>query len=384
MHAPIRTGGWTIRASPRATTVARDRETVATFDLEGRPVSWFRDGRAFKRSLASEVHVRFRVGGRRQRAVLPPREALESFEFLRELVSAIPGSGLGDDVVARIDAILGWTPSALAGERRRFDAVYRPVTILPPDQYLSIVLQATHGCSWNRCTFCNFYQDRPFEARDTDSFAAHVADVRTFLGRGATLRRGVFLADGNALVLSDERLHPLLRIARDAFPGRPIDGFVDVLTGVRRPASAWAALRDLGVRRVHVGLETAHDPLLRWLGKPGDASDAREAIDAMKKGGLSVSLILMCGAGGDRFEAGHVEESIAMVVNLDLDVGDVVYLSPFRLHDGSEYARRAVADGVRELGDSELEAQYRTLRDEIRARNPALQVARYDIEEFLY
>ena len=66
------------------------------------------------------------------------------------------------DALARITA---WSPSRLAEDAARFRQIYKPVSILPPDQYLSIVLQATEGCSYNRCTFCTFYRDRPFRIK---------------------------------------------------------------------------------------------------------------------------------------------------------------------------------------------------------------------------
>jgi hypothetical protein len=62
----------------------------------------------------------------------------------------------------------------------------------------------------------------------------------------------------------------------------------------------------------------------------------------------------------------------------------VVYLSPFLVHAGSEYARRAEAEGVRALEESEIDAQYAELRAGIRALHPAVRVTRYDIREFVY
>ena len=48
----------------------------------------------------------------------------------------------------------------------------RTIPILPPDQYLALVVQATEGCSWNKCTFCAFYKDRPFHIK-------HEAELRS-------------------------------------------------------------------------------------------------------------------------------------------------------------------------------------------------------------
>lgn len=407
MPAVLRRGTWILSVAAHATTLSPDRRTVYAFDLEGRPLSWFERGRTYKRSLASEVHVRERRDGARWHGRLTDGEAREAFaralacargagealegtrgKGTREApgarAAAAPGAGEAARLRRRLRDILRWTPRGLLEERRRFEAAYRPIAILPPDQYLSIVLQPTFGCTWNRCTFCSFYQDRAFSVRGGEAFAAHVRAVAVLLGRAARARRSLFLADGNALVLANERLHPILETAAAAFPGRPIGGFVDVFTGERKPAADWVDLRARGLRRVYLGFETGHDPLLRWMNKPGGASEALAFCRVLKAAGVSVGVIFLCGAGGERFAAGHVRDTLALAAGLPLDPGDLVYLSPFVEPQGSSYAARAAGDGIRPLDPAAIEVQRTALRDGIRRAHPGVRVARYDIREFLY
>ena len=208
-------GSWLISAKGHSTSISPDRRRVYSFDLEGRPLSWYEDGRLYKRSLASEVHGRGRSGGKRLRWRVRPDEAATLFRNMLDRIAGAPMRELPSDTRQRLETILRWSPDALLGERERFEAAYRPVSILPPDQYLAIVLQATFGCSWNRCSFCSFYQDRPFRAREVDEFRRHVHAVRALLGRGERLRRGIFVADGNALLQSNRRLQPLIEVARE-------------------------------------------------------------------------------------------------------------------------------------------------------------------------
>lgn len=379
-----RPGRWLFSARPAVTTISPDRDTVYSFDLEGRPLSWFEHGRVFKRSLGSEVHGRERKDGARRRWIAPPPEARRHFARLLRRLADAPRSGLDGEVQQRLDRALRWTPEALLAERQRFDATYRPIGILPPDQYLAVVLQATLGCSWNRCTFCSFYQDRPFVVRSADEFRRHTEAVVRLLGRGERLRRRIFLADGNALVLANERLRALLDVASRRFPGRAFYGFVDVFSGERtKSAEEWAELRRLGLERVYIGVETGHDPLLRWMNKPGCAADARAFVGTLKRAGLLVSTILMVGVGGSRYAAAHVSDTLQLLSSLALGRGDIVYLSPFVEQPGSAYAGNAAAEGVLALDDRERDEQYATLRDGIRAACPA-RVTRYDIREFVY
>lgn len=392
---------WRVAVQAHATTLSPTRAEVVAFDLEGRPSSWFQAGRTFKRSLASGVYGRRTENGVRRRWRVPEDEAGAAFARALEVAAraaddlehgrldaaalapaATPGAL--ERLRARLADALAWTPARLADERTRFAAAYAPVAILPPDQYGAVVLQATFGCSWNRCTFCSFYQDRPFQVRPPEAFAAHVDAVRALLGRAVEGRRGVFLADGNALVLANARLRPVFEASRAAFPGRPVAGFVDVFSGERKDAGDWRELRALGLERVAIGVETGHDPLLAFLNKPGGADEAAAFVADLKRAGLRVAVILMVGVGGARFAEAHVRDSAALLGRLGLDAGDVVYLSPFVEHPGSAYAARAAAEGVVALDPDALAMQYRTLRAAARAGAPRAPTARYDIDEFVY
>ncbi|UCF66333.1 MAG: radical SAM protein [Acidobacteriota bacterium] len=377
-------GAWILSAKRHATTISPDRSSVYSFDLEGRPLSWFENDCTYKRSLASRVHVRDRAGGRRRRWTLTGEQASERFAAVLERTAKTPRAALDEELRTRLEAILGWTPERLLEESRRFEATYEPVSILPPDQYLSVVLQATFGCSWNRCTFCSFYQNRAFRTRTPAEFRAHTEAVNDLLGRARHLRPRIFLADGNALMLSETRLRELMDIACEAFPDRPLAGFIDVFTGEKKLAAGWADLRERGLERVYVGLETGHDPLLAWINKPATTERAREFVFSLKAARVRVSVILMAGLGGRRFAEGHVRDSLDLVSRLPLEDKDIVYLSPFVLDERSAYAQRAVQEHITPLDETELQAQLETLRAGCRAAHPHVRVAPYDIREFIY
>ena len=384
--------GWLVAVHSAATTLSPSRDEVIAYDLEGRPISWFRAGETFKRSLASDVFGRRTEHGDRRRWRVDAATTHELFaragtvatEARAALARGERLTDEADELSARLERISAWTPERLAMERERFLAAYAPVAILPPDQYDAVVLQATFGCSWNRCTYCTFYLDRPFEVRPTEALEAHAEAVTTLLGRAAEGRRSVFLADGNALVLSNARLRPVFDVARAAFPGRPLAGFVDVFSGERKPVDDWRELRGLGLESVAIGVETGHDPLLAYLNKPGSAEEAAAFVGVLKEAGLRVSVIVMVGVGGRRWAEGHVRDTMALLGRLPLGRGDLVYLSPFVRHGDSAYARLAARDGLEDLSEVELAAQDRTLREAARAAAPEARVARYHIDEFVY
>ncbi len=394
MAATCGTFGWLAALHDVATTLSPTRDVVVAYDLEGRPSSWFVSGDTFKRSLGSEVFGRRTEDGVRRRWRVEPGRARELFAQALEVAGeaeealergvALTGPESTAEMQARLDRIAAWTPETLMAESERFSAAYAPISILPPDQYGSVVLQATFGCTWNRCTFCTFYQDRPFQVRPIAEFDEHLLAVERLLGRAAQGRRRVFLADGNALVLANERLRPLFASASRVFPGRPVAGFVDVFSGEKKPPEAWRELRDLGLSSVAIGVETGHDPLLEYLNKPGSADQAADFVGLLKEAGLSVAVILMVGVGGRPFAAGHQRDSSELLGRLPLGEGDIVYLSPFVRHGDSPYAQRAEEEGLEELSAEERSAQDRALRAAARSAVPAARVATYHIDEFVY
>lgn len=374
---------------PAFTNISPGRDVVASFDREGRLFSYVEDGLTYRRTMASEVEMR-RRGDKARPGRRPPRlrrrlsraEALDVFARALSVAAAVKPHADGELRRRLEEEILRWTPEALLAEAERFYRIYKPISILPPDQYLSVVLQATEGCTWNRCTFCTFYQDRPFRVKSEDEYRRHIDDVRTFFGRGIMMRKSVFLGDGNALALSQRRLLPIVELTRSAFPDMPIYSFIDVYTGERKSEADWRALVDLGLKRVYIGMETGLDELLRLLNKPGSRAELAEFVETLKAAGLQVGLIVMIGIGGAEYREAHAEATLGTLERLPLGPGDLVYLSPFIEQPNSEYGRRREANGLTPMGEDEIEDELE--RWARRLRRLGIKAARYDIREFLY
>jgi len=98
-----------------------------------------------------------------------------------------------------------------------------------------------------------------------------------------------------------------------------------------------------------------------------------------------VGIIVLVGAGGERFASTHVTETIRILRTMELDRRDIVYFSRLTVHPGGAYARLAERDGVTPLDARSIDAQC----DELQAALPSAskggpRMARYDIDEFVY
>ncbi len=313
-----------------------------------------------------------------------------------------------DVLASALNPILAYGYERLCLEATELRRMYVPVSILPPDQYLSVVAQLTTGCSYNGCTFCNFCRSRRFAVKSLDEFRRHLSEVTSFPATSARLRKSVFLGDGNALSLPQKMLLEVfgvlheffsfvpsqLREARERYAYRKshphsyegVFSFVDGRAAWKKTVDDFRALKEQHLRRVYLGLESGDDALLAFVRKPATRSEMIDAVRRMKTAGLNVGVIAMVGVGGDRFAAAHVEQTIDAINAMELGDGDIVYLSDFVNHRGLPYERLARERGIRDLTGLELKAQ----RDEIRAglhwKDPSepAQVALYDIREFVY
>jgi hypothetical protein len=272
---------------------------------------------------------------------------------------------------------------------QRYHQVYKPVGILPPDQYFSVVLQATEGCSFNTCTFCTFYRDRPFRIKRPEELHAHALAVKDFLGEGLSLRRTIFLGDANALAAPMPRLLSLMEEVHLVYDVEALGGmfaFLDGFSGERKSARDFAALAQRGLKRVYIGMESGHDPLLKFLQKPGTAADVVQAVKAIKAGGAAVGVIVLLGAGGQRFAKAHVQDTIRALNAMPLDLQDLIYFSELVEREGMAYTQAAFQADLQPLSAPERMAQQAHIEAGLKfSRSGGTpHIARYDIREFVY
>jgi histone acetyltransferase (RNA polymerase elongator complex component) len=220
----------------------------------------------------------------------------------------------------------------------------------------SLLLRFTRNCPWNKCTFCGMYKHEKFSQRsseeikgDIDSIAELITDMQSLsreLGHDGQINRDVvvgmiekepeldsshgfvmvlnwlssggktaFLQDANSLMMPTDKLTDVLKHLRSTFPSlERCTTYARSKTLSRKPQEELAAIRKAGLDRLHVGLETGDDALLKKIkkGVTGEehVAGGRKAIEA----GFQLSEYWMPGLGGKEAWENHAKNT-ALVLN---------------------------------------------------------------------
>ncbi|RYD02192.1 hypothetical protein N752_26155 [Desulforamulus aquiferis] len=182
----------------------------------------------------------------------------------------------------------------------------------PPAEANSLILRITIGCSHNACAFCAMYRRTKFLVR-TDDEIFHSIELAA--EKYPDTRR-VFLADGNALVLSTEQLLSIISKLKSTFPKLTrvacYGGPRDIL---RKTVNELTVLREAGLKIVYLGIESGDDGVLIRVNKGVNSMEMVAAGQRVLKSGIKLSAMVILGLGGNEKSAQHALNT-ARVLNL--------------------------------------------------------------------
>lgn len=192
-----------------------------------------------------------------------------------------------------------------------FANIYEGTIYRPPSEAYSLILQATVGCSWNRCTFCIAFKDKEYRIK---SLKELIRDVETVYPYYKDVSR-IFLADGNALAMPTNELVAMLNylyskfrnLERITIYGGPLDIKKKSVEELKR-------LKEAGLSMVYFGLESGSDDVLKSVKKGSNSKTMIETAKKVKDAGLKLSVIFILGLGGTELSEVHAMET-ARVIN---------------------------------------------------------------------
>ena len=364
------------------------QNSLWTFDLTGRLVGMFINYNNYRRTLDNRYYLksRYTIGDEQFRDIRQlPIDAIEPLIQQSHSLIRNNQNKLSNNFSSPLENILKMDSENLQHSTKEFNDIYLPISILPPDQYMSLVIQMTEGCNYNQCTFCNFYKDRPFKIKSTDELEGHLNNVKSFFGQGINLRKSIFLADANAIAVPQDRLVKSLELIHNQFPQfNNYYSFIDVFTGLKKTVNDFKQLNKLGIKRVYLGVESGNNDLMLFLNKGQLNSDIIELTHNLKKGGIDVGIIFLVGAGGQKYAEQHLVDSINLLKQLPLGKGDIVYLSEL-YETNSNYEKSMVEQNIPLPTRQEIRQWSNEFKSRLKELYPTeVQVSVYDINQFFY
>lgn len=179
---------------------------------------------------------------------------------------------------------------------------YFGTVIRPPSEAESYILQITYGCSHNKCTFCPTYLDKPFKIRPAEEIIKDIQKAQQLIPD----TRRVFLADGNALVLHNQKLLPILDALSSAFPKLQRIGVYANADDILRKTND--ELKELYAKKlsiIYIGLESGNNEVLKRINKGATSEQIIEAVLKAQNAGFKVSVIGLLGLGGTELSEEH-------------------------------------------------------------------------------
>ncbi len=162
----------------------------------------------------------------------------------------------------------------------------------PPGEWRSYLLQVTVGCSHNKCTFCSMYKDKQFHIRPMADIFEDIEMARAYYSRLGRPVKRVFLCDGDAVIMRTEQLLAILKKLYDSFPElERVTAYAGPRSALTKTPEELRSLREAGLYRVYLGVETGSDELLHTIKKGVDAQEMLEA-------GLDLWVMVLLGLAG--------------------------------------------------------------------------------------
>jgi radical SAM superfamily enzyme YgiQ (UPF0313 family) len=229
--------------------------------------------------------------------------------------------------------------------------------IRPPSEAYSLLIRATRNCPWNRCQFCPIYKGSKFELRSVEEIIKDIEAAKAIseglkeiawkTGHGnkvievaamlsnqlqygqcvhnvarwlATRGKSAFLQDSNTLIMPTPELTQVITFLRKTFPSlNRVTTYGRSHTVARKSLTELKELKDAGLDRIHIGLETGYDPLLVYMEKGCTAKNHIEGGKKVKEAGISLCEYIMPGLGGKKMSQEHAQETARVLNEINPD-----------------------------------------------------------------
>jgi radical SAM superfamily enzyme len=225
--------------------------------------------------------------------------------------------------------------------------------IRPPSEAGSLLVRVSRNCPWNRCAFCPVYKGSKFSLRTPEEVIADLDEMKEFYGDAV---RTVFLQDANPLLTRPDDLVRILEAVHERFPHVDrVTAYARSHTLARRKVADLERIRRAGLDRIHVGMESGGDEVLKLICKGATRAEQIQGGRRAKQAGFELSEYVMPGLGGRTLTGVHADDSASALVEIQPDfvrlrTTAVIPGTPlFELQERGEFEPLTEVELVREI-----------------------------------
>lgn len=184
----------------------------------------------------------------------------------------------------------------------------------PPSEAYSYILQVTVGCSHNRCRFCSMYKDKKFHVRPIEDVLQDIDLAR----RAYPVIERIFLADGDALCLSIDKLVRILDHIKRAIPEcKRVSVYGSCKDVLRKTPEELRILKEKGIGIIYIGAESGSDKVLADMCKGVTRKELISAVRKIEDAGIEASVTFISGLGGTDLWKEHAVETGTMISEMN-------------------------------------------------------------------
>ena len=193
---------------------------------------------------------------------------------------------------------------------------YEGICIRPPSEAYSILLQATVGCSHNKCAFCGTYKDKRFRIKDDDVILNDIL----FASRYMRNQDRFFIMDGDALIIPFPRLMWILEMIKEHLPWVKRVGAYANTKGIKMKSEEdLLKLKEMGLRILYMGIESGDNHTLEAVRKGADSQRMLVMGKKVMEAGIKLSVTVLLGIAGRERSLIHAQATGELLTAMDPD-----------------------------------------------------------------
>lgn len=276
--------------------------------------------------------------------------------------------------------------------------VFEQGPIRPPSEAKSLLIRVTRNCPWNKCAFCHTYRGTKFGIRKVGEvkddilkmkeIADRIGEISWRLGQGGGVNdlvvsyiyqhegpfddsyrsvaawlyfggTSVFLQDADSIIVKTDDLAEIISFIKEQFPKVDrITSYCRSKTAKRKSVDELKKLKEAGLSRIHVGMESGYDPVLEFIKKGVTAAEHIEGGKRIVESGISLSEYVIPGLGGKPWSREHAVETAAVLNQIN---PDFIRLRSLQVRRNTELYRLREENKFTKLDDEEVVKEIRLL-----------------------